>query len=207
MDLLRTDKISISASITSANLQTLIPTIGATYSFSSAFLTSNIKNSSGYKFAPKIYRDFTEYLKTSTTASIEVIQGDLNSISFDTVATDIVSSDISTNYLVNRDSQNKKIGSDETQFEPGKPVFSYNFAFDNVSSGQTSGTFEISKYNAYGLTSGGTYFFQTQGATYGVIRINGVTTSQINMSDCDVLFATDSAFNQDKNTVTLIFNI
>ena len=207
MDLLRTDKISVSATITTANLQTLIPTIGATYSFSSAFLTSNIKNSSGYKFGPKIYRDFTEYLKTSTTASVEAIQGDLNSISFETVATDIVSSDISTNYLINRDTQDKKIGSDDTQFEPGKPIFSYNFAFDNVSSGQTSGTFEISRYNAYNLASGGTLFFQTQGATYGILQINGVTGSQINMSDCDVLFATDSTFNQDKNTVTLIFNI
>jgi len=206
-DLLRTKLLSVTSNINSTDVQTYITTVGATFNYSSAFLIGNVKNSNSYKLAPKVYRDYTEFSKASSTVKIESIEGNINDITFETTCTDIASSLLSDDYFISKAGFDKSIGDGSTEFEPFKTVSSYNLGFDNVSSGNTTGTFELSHYSAYSLGTGGTYYYEDVGSTGGIFQITGVTASSINISDCDVLFATDTTFNESKTSLTLIFNI
>jgi hypothetical protein len=114
---------------------------------------------------------------------------------------------IADDYFISKAGFDKSIGDGSTEFEPFKAVSSYNLGFDNVSAGNTTGTFELSHYSSYSLTSGNTYYYEDVGSTGGIFQITGVTASSINISDCDVLFATDTTFNESKTSLTLIFNI
>ena len=99
----------------------------------------------------------------------------------------------------------KDIGTGDTAFVNGKAASSYSVAFKNFTG--STGTAEISYFESYGITSGTTLYFENTNTNSGTFNITGITAAAINIQDCDVLFATDTTYNQDKSNLTLIFTI
>jgi hypothetical protein len=204
-DLLRTESIAVNATITTAKIQTTIPSAGSTYNFDSAFLLSGVKNSSGYRIAPKIFRDSKDTTKSSSTVSISISSGSSSDLTQDSLVFATNPSSISDNYYANKALFDKDIGSGDTAFVNGKATSSYSIAFKNFTG--STGTAEISYFESYGITSGTTLYFENTNTNSGTFNITGITSAAINIQDCDVLFATDTTFNQDKSNLTLIFTI
>lgn len=203
-DLLRTTQISVSVELSEAEINTVFNN-PATYSFESAFLVSGIKNSSGYRIQSDGARSYTKTpIKTSASAIITSISGDIDSIQPEDFVADF-SDPIDANYLTNKTSATKTIGSGSRIYVPGKPTSSFNLSFGDFATG-ISGSVEISSYDAYSLGTGGSYTVQYSGGGTASFTITAITGPSINMSDCTVLFTTDTLI-QAENTFNLIFNI
>ena len=204
-DLLRTESIAVNATITTAKIQTTIPSAGSTYTFDSAFLLTGVKNSNGYRIAPKVFRDSKEATKSSSTVTISVSSGSSSDLTQDSLVFVTNPSSINDNYYANKSLFDKDIGSGDTEFVNSKPTSSYSVGFKNFTG--STGTAEISYFESYGITSGTTLYFENVNTNSGTFNITGITASSINIQDCDVLFATNTTYNQDKSNLTLIFTI
>jgi len=203
-DLLRTTQISVAVELSEAEINTLFNT-PASYSFESAFLVTGLKNSSGYRIQSDGARSYSKApIKASASAIITSISGDINTVEPGDFVADF-SDPIDVNYLTNKTSATKTIGSGSRAFVPGKPTSSFNLGF-GVFAGSTSGSVEISSYDAYAIGTGGSYTVQFSGGATSSFTVTSITGPSINMSDCTVLFTTDTLI-QSENTFNLIFNI
>jgi len=204
--LLRTTQMSVRVELSEAEINALFGTPDS-YSFKSAFLVTGLKNPSGYRIQSDFARNYQQPpIKASASAIITSISGDINSIAPEDFVTNL-NDPIDVNYLTNKTSATKTIGSGSRAFVPGKPTSSFNLGFGDFPTGIT-GSVEISSYNAYLIGTGGTYTVQFSGGGTSSFTITTITGPSIDMSDCTVLYTTDTTIeNGSEGTFYLIFNI
>ena len=113
---------------------------------------------------------------------------------------------LSADYLDNVTSTTKTVGSGSRAYSPGKPTASYTTSFAALDA--ASGSVELSSYDAYSISTGGTYFAQIQGTTTISFTIAGITNPTIDLSDTRIYAVADTVASQSStNTLTAILNI
>ena len=204
-DLLRVNKIGVSVDLTDAKITSLFGSNN--YDFKSVFVASGIKNATGYRVASDGKINYIKQYKTSATATITALSGSgtLDNLDSELYISDI-NETISTDYLDNKTSATKTIGSGSRAYTPGKPTGSYTVSFSSLDA--VSGTVELSSYDAFSLGTGGVYLAEIQGATGISFTVSAITNSNIDLSDAKIYAVADTVAAQSStNTLTAILNI
>lgn len=204
-DLLRVNKIGVSVDLTDAKISSLFGS--NSYTFKSLFVASGIKNANGYRVASDGKINYIKQYKTSASARITALSG---SGPLDLLESELFISDftdpLSVDYLDNATSTTKTVGSGSRAYSPGKPTASYTTSFAALDA--ASGSVELSSYDAYSISTGGTYFAQIQGTTTISFTISGITNPNIDLSDAKIYAVADTVADQTStNTLTAILNI
>jgi hypothetical protein len=200
-DLLRVNKVGISTYIDESEILNIMPYFVDPLS-TSTFLIRGLKNSSGYRIVGDGSRNYSKSpIKTSSTVGISSINGNISFLDPDANVVDF--SDVIEGYVNDKSEFSKTAGSSTRQFVAGTPVSFYKLSFGNLSA--STGTIEMASYDAYALTTGGTYTVQAPGGLSATFTITGVTASSINIQDSTVLFASD--YTTMLGNIKLIFDI